>query len=57
MDHFYQNLDRAGGFDYQLHSVPELGDRIYRGPAVDLSRPFVAFVGAAQTSKSPSLQF
>ena len=49
MDHFYQNLDRAGGFDYQLHSVPELGDRIFRGPAVDLSQPFVAFIGAAQT--------
>ncbi len=49
MDHFYQNLDRAGGFDYQLQSVPELGDRIYRGPPVDLARPFIAFVGAAQT--------
>jgi len=49
MDHFYQNLDRAGGFDYQLQSLPELGDRIYRGPQVDLSRPFIAFVGAAQT--------
>jgi LPS sulfotransferase NodH len=46
---YYQELDRVGGFDYELHQVPGLGTRYYRGPPVDTSKPFLAFVGAAQT--------
>jgi LPS sulfotransferase NodH len=45
----YQELDRVGGFDYDLHQISGLGEGHYRGPRVDLDRPFLAFVGAAQT--------
>jgi LPS sulfotransferase NodH len=46
---YYQDLDRAGGFDYELCQIPGLGTRYYRGPAVDTREPYLAFVGAAQT--------
>lgn len=49
MGQYYQELDRAGGFDYELQNIPGLGTRHYRGPAVDTRRPYLAFVGAAQT--------
>jgi LPS sulfotransferase NodH len=49
MGQFYQDLDRPGGFDYQLHSLPELGEREFRGPPVATNKPYLAFIGAAQT--------
>src|SRR5947208_1072268 len=49
MAHFYQDLDRAGGFDYQLQRLAELGEREFRGPPIDLDKPYLACVGAAQT--------
>ncbi len=49
MSNFYQDLDRAGGFDYQLHQYPTLGWRAFRGPPVDTSKPYLAFLGSAQT--------
>ena len=45
----YQDLDRAGGYDYELTSLAPLRGQRLRGPAVDLTRPYIAFVGAAQT--------
>jgi LPS sulfotransferase NodH len=45
----YQELDRAGGFDYALHRIPGVGSDQLRGPAADLDQPFLAFVGSAQT--------
>ncbi|MBK8978311.1 MAG: hypothetical protein IPM29_20605 [Planctomycetes bacterium] len=47
MSDYYQALD-APAFDYRLRTEPGL-PRPVRGPVVDLSRPFVAFLGAAQT--------
>jgi hypothetical protein len=47
MSRYYQNLD-APHFDYDLWRVPGLPGE-FRGPAVDPERPFIAFVGAAQT--------
>ena len=49
MAHYYQDLDRAGEVDYELCKLEALGEREFRGPPVDLGRPFIAFVGAAQT--------
>jgi LPS sulfotransferase NodH len=49
MGHYYQDLDRAGGVEYDLCRYAELGDREFRGPPVDLAKPYVAFIGAAQT--------
>jgi Domain of unknown function (DUF6473) len=49
VSHYYQEMDRVGGFDYKLHQIPGLGARYYRGPAPDTARPYLAFVGAAQT--------
>jgi Domain of unknown function (DUF6473) len=48
MGTYYQDLD-SGWFDYDLQSVAGVSDQLFRGPAVDLSRPYVACVGAAQT--------
>jgi len=48
MSKLYQLLD-APHYDYELYSLPEVPDEIFRGPAPDLSRPFVACVGGAQT--------
>jgi hypothetical protein len=47
MGRYYQNLD-APHFDYDLWRVSGLPGE-FRGPAVDPDRPFIAFVGAAQT--------
>jgi hypothetical protein len=47
MGRYYQNLD-APHFDYDLWRVPGI-DRELRGPPIDPERPFIAFVGAAQT--------
>ncbi len=49
MGSHYQELDRAGGFDYALHRVPGLGSDQLRGPAAHLDQPFLAFIGGAQT--------
>ncbi len=43
----YQKPDRAF-IDYQVYKWGQL-DQIYRGPQPDLSRPYVACIGAAQT--------
>lgn len=48
MGHYYQNLD-APYFDYDLHTVEGLGGRLFRGPAIDPTQPYVACIGAAQT--------
>ena len=45
----YQETDRAGGFDYRLHERPGLGRQVFRGPAPDPGKPYIAFLGAAQT--------
>ncbi len=45
----YQDLDRPGGFDYRLTALPDFDGLRFRGPAVDIQRPYVAFLGAAQT--------
>jgi LPS sulfotransferase NodH len=47
--HYYQDLDRAAGFDYDLHRVAGLGTQLYRGPAVDSRESYLAFIGGAQT--------
>ena len=47
MGRYYQNLD-APHFDYDLWHVPGLPGE-FRGAAIDPKRPFIAFVGAAQT--------
>jgi len=46
---YYQDLDRPGGFDYRLFQIPALGAATFRGPEIDLSRSYLACVGAAQT--------
>jgi LPS sulfotransferase NodH len=46
---YYQDLDRAGGFNYELHQIANLGKDCYRGPAVDTNERYLAFIGAAQT--------
>ena len=48
MGHYYQDLDKPH-FDYELATYPPLGEKLYRGPAVDLSRPYAVCIGAAQT--------
>jgi hypothetical protein len=48
MGQFYQDLD-APHFDYQLSFVGDIADTQFRGPPADLSRPYIACVGAAQT--------
>jgi LPS sulfotransferase NodH len=49
MAQFYQDLDRPGGFDYLLTAPPDFGEPQFRGPAIDLDKPYLAFLGAAQT--------
>jgi LPS sulfotransferase NodH len=49
MSEYYQNLDRSGGFEYDLYRISSLGLRYFRGPAIDMNRPFIAFVGSAHT--------
>lgn len=49
MSRYYQDLDRAGGFDYELYQLPTLGGREFRGPPVNTSAPYLAFIGASQT--------
>jgi len=49
LSRFYQDMDRAGGLDYQLAKLPGFRSRTFRGPAIDLEQPYLACVGAAQT--------
>jgi LPS sulfotransferase NodH len=46
--HYYQGIDTPY-FDYDLHSIDALGEKLYRGPSVDFSKPYIACIGAAQT--------
>ena len=46
---YYQEIDRAGEFDYELFRLPQFGARTFRGPAPDISAPYVAFIGGAHT--------
>lgn len=48
MGRYYQDLDRPF-FDYELQAVSGIPHQLFRGPRVDLSRPYVACIGAAQT--------
>jgi hypothetical protein len=48
MGRFYQDLDRVGGFDYDLWHPFGPARESFRGPPIDLDKPFVAFIGAAQ---------
>lgn len=48
MSDYYQNIDR-GWLDYDLQSVEGISDLRFRGPAVDLSQPYICCIGAAQT--------
>lgn len=48
MGTYYQDLDRSA-FNYQLQQIAGIPNQLFRGPAVDLSRPYVACIGAAQT--------
>lgn len=45
---FYQDLDRPH-FVYDLQKVAGLDGELYRGPAVDRGKPYIACLGAAQT--------
>ena len=47
MTYYYQQFDE-GHFDYELVHLREEGPAI-RGPLVDQTQPFLAFIGAAQT--------
>lgn len=48
MGMFYQEADGAV-FDYALHELEGVPRQLFRGPAVDVSRPYIACIGAAQT--------
>lgn len=48
MSKLYQRLD-APHYDYALYELDELPGEPFRGPRADLSRPFLAFIGGAQT--------
>lgn len=48
MRHHYQDLDR-GHFDYALTRLTGIEGQLFRGPAVDRSRPYLVCAGAAQT--------
>jgi LPS sulfotransferase NodH len=48
MGTYYQEQDR-GRFDYDLQTIPGIPRQTFRGPAVDLSLPYIVCVGAAQT--------
>ena len=49
MSRYYQDLDRAGDLDYELYQLPAIDSRTFRGPPVNTSAPYLAFIGAAQT--------
>ena len=48
MSDYYQGLDEPF-FDYDPNTVEGLDGRLFRGPAIDLGRPYIACIGAAQT--------
>ena len=48
MSKYYQGLDE-GHFDYQLCELDGDPRHLFRGPAVDRSRPYIVCLGAAQT--------
>lgn len=48
MSEYYQKLDQPH-FDYQPTEVPGLGRTRFRGPVPDLTAPYFACIGAAQT--------
>lgn len=49
MSRYYQKLDHAGGLDYRIYQLPTIGWRTFRGPQIDTSAPYLAFIGSAQT--------
>jgi LPS sulfotransferase NodH len=49
MSRYYQDLDRPGNLDYELYQLPTLGGKEFRGPPVNTSAPYLAFIGASQT--------
>ena len=49
LSRYYQKLDLAGGLDYELYQQPTIGSRTFRGPPVNTSAPYLAFIGSAQT--------
>jgi hypothetical protein len=48
MSDYYQQLD-APHFDYGFDQVAEITPHLFRGPIPDLSQPYVACIGGAQT--------
>lgn len=49
LSRYYQKLDAAGGLNYELHQLPTIGLRTFRGPQINTSAPYLAFIGSAQT--------
>lgn len=49
LSRYYQKLDSPGGLDYEIYNLPAVGPRTFRGPAIDTSAPYLAFVGSAHT--------
>ncbi|MEM8540461.1 MAG: DUF6473 family protein [Pseudomonadota bacterium] len=48
MTQYYQDID-FGHFNYELSPLYDVSDVVVRGPLPDRDKPFIAFVGAAQT--------
>jgi hypothetical protein len=48
MSDYYQRLD-APHFDYDMHPVDGIDTHTFRGPIPDLSQPYFACIGGAQT--------
>jgi LPS sulfotransferase NodH len=49
LSRYYQGLDRAGDFDYEVYQLPTIGSTTFRGPPVNTSVPYLAFIGSAHT--------
>ena len=48
MSEYYQELD-APHFDYQMQAIDGIAEHTFRGPIPDLSQPYIACIGGAQT--------